>query len=97
MNRCHRCKVKSGIMPSGITAAFGQQTAAAQAKMSQGRSIRRNGKAKRARRAAPAGPVKRRNGSKRRAARRNGRARLVKGSAAAKRWGAKMRRLRKRR
>jgi len=76
-------------LPSGITAAFGQQTAATQEKMSQGGRRKAAG----ARRPRPAGPVKRRSGGKKRARAAGGR--LKKGSAAAKRWGAKMRRLRK--
>jgi len=96
VNRCHRCKMKQGIMPSGITTAFGQQTAASQARMSQGRS-RPAGKARRARGyTRPAGPVKRRkNGSAKKRAARGGGGRLRKGSPAAKAWGRRMRRLRK--
>jgi len=89
--------MKSGIMPSGITAAWGQQTAATNAKVGGARPARRS-KSSRARRVAPAGPIKRRrNGAAKRRAARGGGGRLRKGSAAAKKWGAKMRRLRKRR
>jgi hypothetical protein len=88
--------MKSGIMPSGITAAWGQQTAATNAKVGGARPAR--SKSSRARRVAPAGPIKRRrNGTAKRRAARAGGGRLRKGSAAAKKWGAKMRRLRKRR
>lgn len=89
--------VKRIPMPSGITAAFGQQTAATQAKMS-GRKGGLASAGKRSKRRASASkkrgtssPSKRRASAKR----ANG-CKLRKGSAAAKAWGAKMKRLRNR-
>jgi len=84
-------------MPSGITAAWGQQTAATNAKMGQARPARRS-KSSRSRTVRPAGPIKRRrngNGGAKKRAGRRGRGPMRKGSPAAKAWGRRMRRLRK--
>lgn len=79
-----------GITPTGITAAFGQSTPAMQAKIGGARGTARRSPRRRAKAARSSAPRKRAK-----AARSSGK--LKKGSAAAKAWGRKMKRLRKRR
>lgn len=83
-------------MASGIQVpqqGWGQSTAAMRSLMGQGAGGRATGTRKRRKKRAAAGAPKKRR--KKRAASRAGGTKLKKGSAAAKAWGAKMRRLRK--
>lgn len=86
---------KGELLPSGYTAAWGQQTQATQAKVSGRRGgLRSAAKRRKARAASTTHSTKRK--ARRASAGRSKRGKLVKGSAAAKAWGRKMRRARKR-
>lgn len=87
--------MRNFIIPPGGFAGFAQQTAATQALFQRaGRVGGRRSAAKRRRTAKKKGATAKR---KRTTRRRSTKMRLVKGSAAAKRYMAKIRRLRKRR
>lgn len=81
------------ILPSGITTAIGQQTAASQARMQQGGRGRKarmgkGGRTRKGKRAAA--PAKRKRAASRRRS-TSKRTKLKAGSPAAKAWGRKMR------
>lgn len=86
---------KRFFVPPGGFAGFSQQSPATQALLrgAGGRTVRSPGRRKKKKRTAQRGAPRKRKSSART---RSGRARLVKGSAAAKRYMAKIRKLRKR-